>query len=284
MTDRLDTGRVFDAIFKIYKAQAGVLIPAALIVFVPVSLISGFARDNGGLLLSLVSFIVTIVGTYWYQGTVVEAVKDIQDGRRDSSLGQLFSSVTPFLGSLIGAGLLAGLGIVLGLIVFIVPGLILLTMWALLSPVIILERTGAMGSFNRSQDLTKGSRWQVFGVIVVLFIINFVVQFVLIFIVAAITSSVVGIVIASLIASLLIAPLSAIAATVMYLELARIKGGGPSDAGGVPAAPDAPDAPAAPAAPASLGGLPGDTSSGLPGSQTPPLTGGSIPPPGIPGS
>ena len=278
MNERLDTGRVFDAIFKTYRAQFGVLIHAALIVFVPVAIVSGLLRDDGGIFLILVANVVSLIGTSLYQGVVVEAVRDIQDGRRDSSLGDLFKSVTPVLVSLVLAAIVAGIAIGIGFILLIIPGLILVTWFAVFAPVIVLERAGPIDSLGRSYNLVRGSSWQVFAVIVVLFIVLFVVQLVLIGVVAAITDSVVGIVIASLIASLLIAPLSAIAATVMYLELARIKGGGPGDAGGVPVAPDAP------AAPASVGGLPGDTSSGLPGSQTPPLTGGSIPPPGIPGS
>jgi hypothetical protein len=40
---------------------------------------------------------------------------------------------------LIVAGLLAGIGIAIGLVFLIVPGLILLTWWCLIVPVVVLE-------------------------------------------------------------------------------------------------------------------------------------------------
>jgi hypothetical protein len=44
----------------------------------------------------------------------------------------------------IGASILAALGIALGFVLLIVPGLILLTLWCLLVPVIVLEGAPAM--------------------------------------------------------------------------------------------------------------------------------------------
>ena len=41
MNAKLDTARVFERIFEIYRDQFTLLIPAALLVFVPVAIISG---------------------------------------------------------------------------------------------------------------------------------------------------------------------------------------------------------------------------------------------------
>ena len=41
MNQKLDTARVFERIFEIYRSQFTLLIPAALLVFVPVAVISG---------------------------------------------------------------------------------------------------------------------------------------------------------------------------------------------------------------------------------------------------
>ena len=73
-----------------------------------------------------------------HRGVVVNLANDVQDGRRDSSAGDLVRSATPFILPLFGAGLLAGIGIGIGLILIVVPGLILATIWSVIAPVIVV--------------------------------------------------------------------------------------------------------------------------------------------------
>jgi hypothetical protein len=222
---KLDTAAVFEQVFQMYRAQATLLLPAAAIVFVAIAAVNALLRSNGGLVLALVSAALSLVGGFWFQGMVVEAVHDLRDGRRDLTLGSLFSSASVELGALIGAGLLAGLGIFLGLFLVIVPGLILLTWWSLISPVIVVERTGVIGSFGRSRQLVRGNSWQVFGVIVVMFLILIVVTSVFQAIALSVSDTVVGYFVASLVGQILVAPLWALAASVVYFHLIDMKGG-----------------------------------------------------------
>ncbi len=107
----------------------------------------------------------------------------------------------------------------------IVPGLILLTIWAVIVPVIVIERAGVLEAFGRSRELVRGNGWRVFGVIVVLFLAQPSSAGVVDAIVGGLSDeSFVGYAIADLIVRVLLAPLSAIAATVMYVELRRVKG------------------------------------------------------------
>ena len=112
MDTKLDTGRVFERIFQIYGDQFTLLIPAALVLFLPVAILNGFLLESGGILVGLATTAIALIATYWYQGMVVEAVVDILDGRRDHTVGSLFSSASPFIGRLIGAGILATLIII----------------------------------------------------------------------------------------------------------------------------------------------------------------------------
>jgi ABC-type multidrug transport system fused ATPase/permease subunit len=275
MNQKLDVARVFERIFEIYRDQFTLLIPAALVVFVPVAIISGliYSGDTGILGGLLVAAIATIA-TYWFQGMVVEAARDILDGQRDHSVGSLLSSVTPVLGPLIIAGILAGIGIGIGLILIIVPGLFLLTIWAVIAPVIVIERRGAIDSFGRSRELVRGHGWQVFGVIVVLFIVQFIVSAVLQAIANSVSDSFVSFTIGDLIVRLLVAPLSALAAAVLFFELKALRGepvldtsrGGPAEPPGGPA--PTPAEPAAPAPPP-----PGPEAPPPAGPQAPPTTG-----------
>jgi hypothetical protein len=232
------------------------------VVFVPVALISGliYAGDVsiiGGLIVAAIA----TIATYWFQGMVVEAARDILDGRRDYSVGSLVQSVTPVLGPLIVAGILAGIGIGIGLLLLIVPGLFLLTIWAVIAPVIVLERRDALASFGRSRELVRGHGWQVFGVIVVLFLVQFIITAVLNAIANSVSDSFVGYTISDLIVRVLVAPFTALAAAVLFFELKALRGepvlgtdgGGQIPATGEPAGGPAPtpaeSAPEAPAPP-----------------------------------
>jgi hypothetical protein len=284
MNEKIDVGNVLQRTFKVYGDQFGLLIPAALILFLPVALLTGLVQSSGGLLASLLAAAIGVIATYWFQGAVVEAVRDILDGRRDYDLGSLFRSVTPVLAPLIVAGIVAGLAIGIGFVLLIVPGLFLLTIWSVIAPVIVVERTRPFDSFGRSRELVKGNGWSVFGVILVLLIGTAIVGAVFQALLIAIADSFVGYFIGNLITRVLVAPLSAIAAAVLYFELKRVHGESvESFAGeGVPGAPtpaatpgDAPTQPhpappAAPEAPEAPVPPPTETGPAQPDSPPPP--------------
>src|SRR5206468_87068 len=75
--------------------------------------------------------------------------------------------------------ILAGIAITIGLILIIVPGLFLITIWAVIVPVIVLEGAGVFDAFRRSHQLVRGRGWHVFGTLVVTWIILLVVNLVL---------------------------------------------------------------------------------------------------------
>jgi hypothetical protein len=249
MTPRLDIGKVFARVFETYRAQAGVVIPAALIVYLPVSLISGLAYEDGAGLLALLGVVAGVVGSLWLQGVVIGAVADIQDERRDESLGSLFAMVGPVLGRLLLAGLLAAVGIGIGFLLLIVPGLVLLTLWSLVIPVIVLERSGVLASFGRSRELVRGHAWRVFAIVVLLGIAQAVVSGILRAALDDVAGSYLGYALGDLLANTLIGPLSAIAVAVIYFELVRARGAPAVDAPFSPPVSGTPERPVRPADP-----------------------------------
>src|SRR6185312_8381222 len=76
-------------------------------------------------------------------------------------------------------GFLAYVGIVLGAVLLIVPGIILFTMWSVALPANTVERTGILASLSRSQELTRGRRWRVFGTVLVPILISAVTSWLL---------------------------------------------------------------------------------------------------------
>jgi hypothetical protein len=162
MSPTLDPCAVISRAIAVYRDNFAILFWAAAALFV-VPFVLAFAVDStGGTLLA--SLVTIVIGTF-YQGMVVELVRDVQDGRRDNTLGQLFRSVTPVLITLLAVSILYGLGVGIGFALVIVPGLFLMTIWAVTAPVVVIERSDVLGAFRRSQALVRGNGWPTFAVI-----------------------------------------------------------------------------------------------------------------------
>lgn len=152
--------------WDLYKRHWTHFAMIALIVFVVVAAIGVLLAVLLGWFGALLGTIVSVVGWYWLQGALIEAVSDVRDGKADLSVSETFSRVQPRLGSIIGAGILLGLAVGIGFLLLVIPGLFLLTIWIAVIPAIVLESRGIGGSFGRSHDLVRGNGWNVFGVIV----------------------------------------------------------------------------------------------------------------------
>jgi len=235
---RIEVGKVLSETFSTYGANFGTLVGGALAIFVVAGILEGFMRDEGGIILSLVAALVSLIANALYTGFVVSLVQDVRDGRRDFTMGQLVSSASHAIWPLIGAGILAGIGIVIGFVLLIIPGLFLLTIWAVISPAIVVERTGVLGSFGRSHELVRGDGWPVFGALVVGFLITAVAGAIATAIGAG--TSVAVLIILLIIVSVLTAPIPALIASILFFDL-----GGGNEAPAAPAPGEFPDQPPA---------------------------------------
>jgi hypothetical protein len=93
------------------------------------------------------------------------------------------------IGSCIAHGLASMFPVIIGSIVLsifiglasllvLIPGLILMTMWWVYIPAVVVERRSIFGGFGRSVELTRGSGWAIFGLIIIVVILSAVVGFV----------------------------------------------------------------------------------------------------------
>jgi len=73
---------------------------------------------------------------------------------------------------LLGLGLLLSLALMLGFLLLVVPAVILFCMWWVVVPACVVEGRGPIESMSRSAALTKGYRWKIFGLAVVVFFMN----------------------------------------------------------------------------------------------------------------
>ncbi len=222
MSASIDVGAVIRRVFAIYVEEASVLMPAAAAVFVITGILSELlvaAGPGTALLAEALSLVAGILFT----GMVVELVADVQDGRRDATVGQLLKAVAPVLGQLVLVGIVVGVGVVIGFILIVIPGLILITIWSVAAPVVVLERPGGLSALGRSRELVRGNGWQVFGVIVVLDILVLILAFA---IETAADSAGTGAgIVVDVIVGILAAPLSALGSAVLYFELGGARAG-----------------------------------------------------------
>jgi hypothetical protein len=158
---------VINEAWQLYKRHWQHLLPLALVVYVLLSLLVLALAALLGWLGVVAGLFVTIVGTFWIQGALVIAVQDVRDGRADLSIGETLGRVRPRINTLTLAGLAAGIAIMVGFVLFIVPGLVLLTWWLFIVPVIMLEGAGVMDAFGRSRELVRGDGWNVFALLII---------------------------------------------------------------------------------------------------------------------
>jgi hypothetical protein len=221
----IEVGRVISEVFSIYAAQAAPLLFTAFVVYIVVGFVQGLLADTG-FVGSLLGSALSLAAGSLYTGFVVKLVQDVRDGKRDFTTTELLSSASPAILPLIVNGFLRGVAIVIGLVLLIVPGLYLLTIWAVCSPAIVVERVGIMDAFGRSRDLVRGQGWAVFGTILVVFLISFAATALAIGIAASIG---VGALIAvSIFVTTLVAPISALVASVLFFDLGGGSAAGPA--------------------------------------------------------
>jgi len=138
----------------------------ALLVGVPSLLLT--LADAHQLFINLVDLVLGQVVTITLIYGTVQSLRGNKVG-----IGECLSQGIGRLPAAIGVGILSGLGIAVGLILLIVPGIYLATQWAVAIPVAVVERTGVGAAFTRSSNLTEGRRWRVFGALMVSWIVAF---------------------------------------------------------------------------------------------------------------
>jgi hypothetical protein len=211
----ISPGAIVSRIWEIYRDQFGVLVGTAVILYAVQFVVYLLLGSAASFALAILFWAVSIL----YQGMVVQLVQDVQDGRRDHSVGELLRSVEPVFWPLVAVSLLFGIGVGIGFVLLIIPGLILMVIWCLVAPVTVLERPGVFAAFGRSRELVRGNGWNVFGVIVLVFVTVVVVS-----VTAGLVSAGLGSLGRALVqwaVNAVLAPVTALSAAVLYFALRR---------------------------------------------------------------
>lgn len=221
MRGQLSVGDTLEEVFSLYRAHAGVLLPIAFWLYLVVAILEGLVGEGVGqlLIVLLVGFVIGVL----YQGTVVNLVRGVKEGNGEFSMRGLVDQALPYLPRLIAAGVLSGVAMTIGFALLLVPGLYLMTIWAVLAPAIVIEDSGVFEAFGRSRRLVRGSGWPVFGALVVALLITAVGGIALGALAQAIADGPLLEIVFGAIAATVTAPIGALVAGVIYYRLLAIQ-------------------------------------------------------------
>jgi hypothetical protein len=206
-----------------------VVLPYAVIVrFVEQANLIGPDRHGVQAALVLLLLDVLLVGPL-ISALHIHALTEIGE-RRVPQIREVFARGVRVLPVVAAAEIMAGIATGLGFLLFVVPGLFLLAMWAVVAQVAAIEKTGWVGALQRSAALSRGSRWHALGVVVSVGVINAVIGRAC---GAAVGSGVsVAALIAGVVVEMITLSFAALTGAMLYYDLrARAAGGTPESAG-----------------------------------------------------
>jgi len=209
--------------WALYRRFFGHFFLISFVIYLGVAIITALLSWGGGTIAAYVGLIITMFGAFLVQAALVKAVQDVRDGRVDLDLGQTVSAALPYLGAVALASILASIGIGIGFVLIIVPGLILLTFWSLIIPSIVIGGAGTIDAFGRSWRTVRGYGWNVFGTYVLAFLILLVGEIVLSAILHALPYGWRSF-ISNLVVDSLVAPWIAAIVTLVYYRLTAAHG------------------------------------------------------------
>ncbi|HEY2306334.1 MAG TPA: hypothetical protein VGI05_10685 [Streptosporangiaceae bacterium] len=161
------TGVLTEA-WDLYRRYARHFLLISFVIYVITAVLVALL-SLAGTFAAFLGLIISFAATYVVQASLIKAVQDVRDGRVDLNLSETVRAAGPFILPVIGAAILAGIGIAIGFFLLIVPGLILLTYWSLIIPFIVIGGAGVFEAFGNSMRTVRGYAWRVFGTYVLVF-------------------------------------------------------------------------------------------------------------------
>lgn len=119
-----------------------------------------------------------LIGSLMYAGSIAGYLR--VDSGEPATLADCFQAGFAKMVPMVGLTILWWIGVGVGLMLLIVPGVILITIWAAAMPALVAENRGVFDAFGRSRELTRDSRLLVFVVLLIAVVVFYIVSIVLI--------------------------------------------------------------------------------------------------------
>jgi hypothetical protein len=181
-------GLVFSRAWAVLSGNVTKFLPLTAILALPnlTALIPGISDgtavrnappsfDAGAIMAIVASAIVWIILNVITEATVLYGAFQAMRSR-PVEIGESFKKGLARVVPIIGLSICLGLTVVLGAVALIAPAFILMSMYFVALPACVVEGLGPFKSMGRSSILTKGHRWKIFGIWLVLAIVGGVVS------------------------------------------------------------------------------------------------------------
>jgi hypothetical protein len=243
LREQRDVGALFRDALAVFFSHALLFIALSAAVVVPTELIveglglgmlTGSYDSSPSLVEGLIPTLAgLLVVTPIISAICIYALHQIAAGGRPST-GEVFVSGFEAFTPLFAAVALAVVGIVVGLVLLVVPGVYLLVRWYFVPQTVVIEGARGAGALSRSSQLTQGFWWRAFGLVLLANLAIAIPGLLLITPFTAIADSTdraVWEVVGTAVTTSVTAPFVALFSTLLYYDL-RARAGSPSGAGG----------------------------------------------------
>jgi hypothetical protein len=171
-------GEILDMGFRILKNHFVLLVGLQAIVVVPPRLVVDFFNSGAGLsdpFTVLAGMLPVFLALLILQPIIMAAITHAIGENylsRSVTFGGALRFALSILLPLVGTWILASIIVLVGFALFIVPGLILFLMFALLTPVMVTEKIFGMRAMERSWVLMRGNMLRALGLVTVASILS----------------------------------------------------------------------------------------------------------------
>jgi len=178
-------GEILDTGVALYRERFGPLIKVTLAVVIPLEILSALVQlsaqpdeytvgvtgiqpvyDESEFLLQIAALFVILgvqtMGTAFVTAAATRISADAYVGNAEDPATAVRNVGRRFF-ALVGLSIVVTLGVLVGFLLCIVPGLVLIALWSVAVPVLVLEGTGISAALGRSWKLASAYFWITIG-------------------------------------------------------------------------------------------------------------------------
>lgn len=134
------------------------------IVSIPIALLSALDSGNDTFSVLLVIYLIAslLVTTFFYGYISIVANELSSESKNDADLANAFNKTVNKYWQLLVVSVVAGIAVVGGIFLLVVPFFYLMTIWFVFIPILVIEDVQYFKSLERSRKLVRGYGWSVF--------------------------------------------------------------------------------------------------------------------------